>query len=62
MSCSLPIFVVNYNYLTGDVLVSTGVCLVQNAVEWLRNNHLNLNGKNLFANIFGGNQRMALAA
>lgn len=35
---------------------------VQTAVEWLRNNQLNLNGKTKLANLFGGNQRMAFAA
>ena len=61
--CSLRYFVVNYQCLkTGGVLVSTGICLVQTAVEWLRNNQLNLNGKTKLANLFGGNQRMAFAA
>ena len=46
----------------GGVLVSTGICLVQTAVEWLRNNQLKLNGKTKLANIFGANQRMAFAA
>ena len=56
-------FVVNYNYpKTGGVLVSTGICMVSTAVEWLRYNQINLTGKTKLANIFGGNQRMAFAA
>lgn len=43
-------------------MVSTGICMVWTAVEWLRNNQTNLIGKTKLANIFGGNQRMAFAA
>lgn len=42
-------------------MVSTGICLVWTAVVSLRKS-LKITGKNLFANMFGGNRQVAFAA
>lgn len=46
----------------GAVMVSTGLRLIQIAVEWLPNSQQKITGKTNLSNLFGGNRQVAFAA